>query len=96
MGAKYAGVGGEANVDVSVLATVDQRRTRNTHCSYVGAKMHVCVLMYVLQGVGLRFEAEATGWLQNKSIPMTSDAAKYEDQDVTAKVLAILTPGGLL
>jgi len=47
----------------------------------------------VVQGVGLRFEAEATGWLQNKNIPMTADAAKYENKDVTAKVLAILTPG---
>lgn len=53
------------------------------------------VLYTVLQGVSLRFEAEATGWLQNKNIPMTNDAAKYENKDVTAKVLAILTPGGL-
>jgi hypothetical protein len=47
----------------------------------------------MVQGVGLRFEAEATGWLQNKSIAMTADAAKYDNKDVTAKVLAILTPG---
>lgn len=55
-----------------------------------------CVLVcwgVVLQGVGLRFEAEATGWLQNKNIPMTNDAAKYDNKDATAKVLAILTPG---
>eukprot|EP00879_Flechtneria_rotunda_P019885 GHRR01020901.1.p1 GENE.GHRR01020901.1~~GHRR01020901.1.p1 ORF type:complete len:887 (+),score=336.05 GHRR01020901.1:277-2937(+) len=44
-------------------------------------------------GAGLRFEAEATGWLQGKSIPLTNDAPKYGESDVTAKVLAILTPG---
>lgn len=43
--------------------------------------------------MGLRFEAEATGWLQNKAIPMTVDAAKYGAEDVKANVLAILTPG---
>eukprot|EP00878_Enallax_costatus_P013646 GHUV01014269.1.p1 GENE.GHUV01014269.1~~GHUV01014269.1.p1 ORF type:complete len:806 (+),score=287.63 GHUV01014269.1:1306-3723(+) len=42
---------------------------------------------------GLRFEAEATGWLQNQSIPLTDDSPKYSNADVSAKVLAILTPG---
>lgn len=51
------------------------------------------MLVLQSQGVGLRFEAEATGWLQAKSIPMTDDGAKYGDKDVAAKVLAILTPG---
>jgi hypothetical protein len=46
-----------------------------------------------LQGVGLRFEAEATGWLQNQAIPLTDDSPKYGSADVSAKVLAILTPG---
>jgi alanyl-tRNA synthetase len=46
-----------------------------------------------LQGVGLRFEAEATGWLQNQAIPLTDDTPKYGSADVAAKVLAILTPG---
>jgi hypothetical protein len=57
---------------------------------------HFAVLLRscAAQGVGLRFEAEATGWLQNKAIPMTNDAAKYENKDIQAKVLAILTPGG--
>jgi hypothetical protein len=45
------------------------------------------------QGVGLRFEAEATGWLQGKAVPTTDDGPKYGERDVTAKVLAILTPG---
>eukprot|EP00775_Hariotina_reticulata_P008612 gene8612-8793_t len=44
-------------------------------------------------GVALRFEAEATGWLQNKAIPLTDDLPKYGSADVQAKVLAILTPG---
>jgi alanyl-tRNA synthetase len=43
--------------------------------------------------VGLRFEAEATGWLQNQSIALTDDSPKYTNADVSAKVLAILTPG---
>lgn len=49
--------------------------------------------VHAVQGVGLRFEAEATGWLQNQSIPLTNDEPKYGSADVTAKVLAILTPG---
>lgn len=46
-----------------------------------------------MQGIGLRFEAEATGWLQGKAIPLTDDSPKYGNADVSAKVLAILTPG---
>jgi alanyl-tRNA synthetase len=49
----------------------------------------------MLQGVGLRFEAEATGWLQNQSIALTDDSPKYANADVSAKVLAILTPGSM-
>ena len=45
-------------------------------------------------GVGLKFEAEATGWLQAKSTPLTNDAPKYRSLDVNATVLAILTPAG--
>lgn len=41
----------------------------------------------------MRFEAEATGWLQGQSICLTDDSPKYDNADVTAKVLAILTPG---
>lgn len=41
----------------------------------------------------MKFEAEATGWLQNQSIPLTDDSPKYSNTDVSAKVLAILTPG---
>ncbi|KAG2437150.1 hypothetical protein HXX76_005817, partial [Chlamydomonas incerta] len=45
-------------------------------------------------GGGLKFEAEATGWLQANNIPLTNDAPKYGSADVGAKVLAILTAGG--
>uniref|UniRef100_A0A383VXA1 Alanine--tRNA ligase n=1 Tax=Tetradesmus obliquus TaxID=3088 RepID=A0A383VXA1_TETOB len=44
-------------------------------------------------GVGLRFEAEATGWLQAQAIPLTDDSPKYVNADISAKVLAILTLG---
>ncbi|GLI61130.1 hypothetical protein VaNZ11_003405 [Volvox africanus] len=47
-------------------------------------------------GVGIKFEAEATGWLQAKGVPLTNDAPKYGNSDVHAKVLAILTPGGFV
>jgi alanyl-tRNA synthetase len=46
-------------------------------------------------GNGLKFEAEATGWLQKQSVPLTDDSAKYGKDDLTdARVLAILTPSG--
>jgi alanyl-tRNA synthetase len=49
-------------------------------------------------GSGLKFEAEATGWLQKQGVPLTDDAAKYGAGDALAlddaKVLAILTPSG--
>ncbi|KAG2441289.1 hypothetical protein HYH02_009882, partial [Chlamydomonas schloesseri] len=57
-------------------------------------------------GTGLKFEAEATGWLQANSIPLTVRAVyccvnggrttrpKYGGADVSAKVLAILTSTG--
>ncbi|GLC41498.1 hypothetical protein PLESTB_001005000 [Pleodorina starrii] len=47
-------------------------------------------------GVGIKFEAEATGWLQAKGVPLTNDAPKYGSSDVPAKVLAILTPSGFV
>jgi alanyl-tRNA synthetase len=46
-------------------------------------------------GTGLKFEAEATGWLQKQGVPLTDDSAKYGAEDLAdAKVLAILTPSG--
>ncbi|KIZ04229.1 alanyl-tRNA synthetase [Monoraphidium neglectum] len=45
-------------------------------------------------GVTLKFEAEATGWLQARAVPLTNDAPKYGTIDADAKVLAILTAGG--
>ncbi|GBF94304.1 alanyl-tRNA synthetase [Raphidocelis subcapitata] len=45
-------------------------------------------------GVTLKFEAEATGWLQARAVPLTNDAPKYRQLDAAAKVLAILGPGG--
>ncbi|GFR48410.1 hypothetical protein Agub_g10304, partial [Astrephomene gubernaculifera] len=47
-------------------------------------------------GTGIKFEAEATGWLQAKGVPLTNDAPKYGSSDVTARVLAILTPAGFV
>ncbi|KAG2485170.1 hypothetical protein HYH03_016060 [Edaphochlamys debaryana] len=47
-------------------------------------------------GVGIKFEAEATGYLQAKSVPLTNDGPKYGSADVSAKVLAILTPSGFV
>ncbi|EFJ48362.1 hypothetical protein VOLCADRAFT_120886 [Volvox carteri f. nagariensis] len=47
-------------------------------------------------GAGIKFEAEATGWLQSNGVPLTNDAPKYGSSDVSAKVLAILTPGGFV
>jgi hypothetical protein len=49
-----------------------------------------------LQATGLKFEAEATGWLQNHSIPLTDDAPKYGSSDVEATCLALLSPGGFV
>mmetsp|Transcript_36663 Transcript_36663/g.81584 ORF Transcript_36663/g.81584 Transcript_36663/m.81584 type:complete len:1184 (-) Transcript_36663:438-3989(-) len=45
---------------------------------------------------GIKFEAEATGWLQNHHIPLTDDLPKYTQADVSAKLLAILTPSGFV
>ena len=45
-------------------------------------------------GAGLKFEAEATGWLQAKGVPLTNDAPKYGTVDAAAKVLAILSTAG--
>ncbi|KAI8469604.1 MAG: tRNA synthetases class II (A)-domain-containing protein [Monoraphidium minutum] len=45
-------------------------------------------------GVGLKFEAEATGWLQAKGVPLTNDAPKYGSIDADATVLAVLGSGG--
>lgn len=42
----------------------------------------------------LKFEAEATAYLQNSGAPLTNDQPKYEAADVAAKVLAILTKDG--
>eukprot|EP00798_Chlamydomonas_sp_ICE-L_P016394 gene16394-22596_t len=42
----------------------------------------------------LKFEAEATGWLQAKAIPLTNDEFKYSPADVEVTVLAILSPSG--
>ncbi|KXZ50323.1 hypothetical protein GPECTOR_17g962 [Gonium pectorale] len=47
-------------------------------------------------GAGIKFEAEATGWLQAKGVPLTNDAPKYGSSDASARVLAILTPGGFV
>ena len=49
----------------------------------------------------LKFQAEATGWLSNHSIPTTADEYKYQQPGyaptpVTAKVLALLTPEGFV
>jgi alanyl-tRNA synthetase len=38
--------------------------------------------------VGLRFEAEATGWLQNQSIALTDDSPKYANADVSTPAAA--------
>lgn len=45
---------------------------------------------------GLKFEAEATGWLQKNGVPLTDDSAKFVQGEVAAKVLAILTPAGFV
>lgn len=47
-------------------------------------------------GGGIKFEAEATGWLSGRSTPLTDDLPKYGPLDVDAKVLALLTPGGFV
>ncbi|KAL6760811.1 tRNA synthetases class II (A)-domain-containing protein [Haematococcus lacustris] len=47
-------------------------------------------------GEGLKFQAEATGWLQKASIPLTDDSPKYEPQRLTTQVLAIMTPAGFV
>lgn len=44
----------------------------------------------------MKFEAEATGWLQNHSIPLTNDLPKYEDDDLPATVLALLSTSGFV
>jgi hypothetical protein len=36
--------------------------------------------------VTLKFEAEATGWLQARAVPLTNDAPKYGTIDADAKV----------
>ncbi|KAK2078524.1 hypothetical protein QBZ16_003364 [Prototheca wickerhamii] len=47
---------------------------------------------------GLRFEAEATGWLQAHGVPVTDDAAKYEPAGElpAAEVVALLTKQGFV
>ncbi|KAL4446750.1 hypothetical protein ABPG77_007994 [Micractinium sp. CCAP 211/92] len=45
-------------------------------------------------GSELKFEAEATAYLQNSGAPLTNDQPKYEQKDVETKVLAILTKDG--
>ncbi|CAD7702717.1 unnamed protein product [Ostreobium quekettii] len=45
---------------------------------------------------GIKFEAEATAWLANNSIPLTNDAFKYEEGDVTTKIVAILSSSGFV
>lgn len=47
-------------------------------------------------GGALKFEAEATGWLQAKGIPLTEDSHKYVQANVKARVAAILTKEGFV
>jgi hypothetical protein len=68
----------------------DQRQC----CTALTCCLTIPIVPTPTQGVGLRFEAEATGWLQAQTVPTTNDAPKYAQADVTATVLAILTPGG--
>ncbi len=50
-----------------------------------------------MQAAGLKFEAEATGWLQSHNIPLTNDAPKYGVfNDTEARVLAILGGAGFV
>lgn len=48
------------------------------------------------QASGLKFEAEATGWLQKNGVPLTADGAKYGSADAAATVKAILSPAGFV
>lgn len=48
------------------------------------------------QAVKLKFEAEATGWLQAHGVPLTNDNPKYEEKDIKATILAILTESGFV
>jgi alanyl-tRNA synthetase len=50
-------------------------------------------LTFHLQDVGLRFEAEATGWLQNQSIALTDDSPKYANADVSTPATAHTSHG---
>lgn len=47
-------------------------------------------------GEELKFEAEATGWLQAHNIALTDDSFKYEDKDTTTTLVAILSRGGFV
>jgi hypothetical protein len=51
----------------------------NSICVCSRADAHGCHL----QGVGLRFEAEATGWLQNQPIALTDDSLNMSKADVS-------------
>lgn len=44
----------------------------------------------------LKFEAEATAFLQRSGVPLTQDGHKYEDKDVTAQLVAILGSSGFV
>lgn len=44
----------------------------------------------------LRFEAEATGWLQDHAINKTNDSFKYSEEDISCKIEAIYTMEGFV
>ncbi|GAB4815439.1 hypothetical protein N2152v2_002485 [Parachlorella kessleri] len=44
----------------------------------------------------LKFEAEATAYLQSSGVPLTDDKPKYEQEDVRSPVRAILSRGGFV
>ncbi|KDD75735.1 class II (A) tRNA synthetase, partial [Helicosporidium sp. ATCC 50920] len=45
---------------------------------------------------GLKFEAEATGWLKSHDVPVTEDKHKYAPSALPARILALLTPQGFV
>lgn len=45
---------------------------------------------------GLKFEAEATAWLASHDIGVTDDSYKYVQENIHAKVVAILTKSGFV
>ena len=48
------------------------------------------------EGVALKFEAEATAFLQNSGVPTTDDSPKYIWEDAQTKLVAILTQSGFV